>query len=196
VAERMLITKVKRTDATQADLYAKGHRFPDLKLFDLGELGAVGIDFEALPIGQETPARFWAYYELSAKTNKAGNPYKDVLTLEPIDRPASAMSTDNTAILSELRRIAALLEALTTAQGLEIPEVATDAGGDGDGEGNQEPGALDAAFPRYGDGTTPDTDNVAEVGAFQEYLVEMGRAPASVDGLRTWYAARQKNGGK
>ena len=47
MAERMLIVKVVRTGATQADLYAKGHKWPDLKLFDLSELAEVGITLEA-----------------------------------------------------------------------------------------------------------------------------------------------------
>ena len=55
----MLIVKVKRTDQTRAELYAARHKYPDLRLFDLGELAAVGIDGAALPIGQEQPARFW-----------------------------------------------------------------------------------------------------------------------------------------
>ena len=38
MAVRMLITKVVRADQTRADLYGKGHRWPDMKLFDLGEL--------------------------------------------------------------------------------------------------------------------------------------------------------------
>jgi hypothetical protein len=141
MAERMLITKVIRTDQTTAELYAKGHRYRDLILWDLAELAEVGIDYDALQVGVETPARFWAYYELSSKLNKSGNPYRDIVALEPIDRPATAMATDTTAILSELRRIAGILEAMAQAQGLSIPdlpEVATDAGGDGDGD--QEPG--------------------------------------------------------
>jgi len=80
--QRMLITKLVRTDETKADLYGRGHRFKDLTLFDLSELGAVGIDFAPLPQGQEHPCRFFAVYRESGKRNKAGNPYKDVVRLE------------------------------------------------------------------------------------------------------------------
>lgn len=79
---RMLITKLKRTGETQADLFGKGHRYPDLKLFDLSELATVGVDFAELPIGQEVPCRFFAVWQRSEKLNQAGNPYKDVLWLE------------------------------------------------------------------------------------------------------------------
>jgi hypothetical protein len=79
---RMLVTKIKRTDQTRADLYGRGHKYPDLKLFDLADLATVGIDPEGLPIGQEEPCRFFAVYTLSEKLNKAGNPYKDIQRLE------------------------------------------------------------------------------------------------------------------
>lgn len=80
---RMLIVKLKRTDETQAELFAKGHRYPDLKLFDISELATVGIDFAELPIGQELPCRFFAVWQASTKLNSEGNPYKDVCWLEP-----------------------------------------------------------------------------------------------------------------
>ena len=79
---RMLITTIKRTDQTRADLYGRGHKYPDLKLFDLAELVVVGIEPEALPVGQEKPCRFFAVYTLSEKLNQAGNPYKDIQRLE------------------------------------------------------------------------------------------------------------------
>ena len=44
MAERMLITKLVRTEQTRADLYARGHQWPDLKLFDLSDLIEVGLD--------------------------------------------------------------------------------------------------------------------------------------------------------
>jgi hypothetical protein len=78
----MLITTIKRTDQTRADLYGRRHKYPDLKLFDLADLVVVGIDPESLPIGQEKPCRFFAVYTLSEKLNQAGNPYKDVQRLE------------------------------------------------------------------------------------------------------------------
>lgn len=34
MAERMMISKIVRTNGTRADLYARGHQWPDLKLFD------------------------------------------------------------------------------------------------------------------------------------------------------------------
>ena len=78
---RMLITKLKR-DGTAADLYGRGHKYVDLKLFDLTDLGTVGVDFNALPEGQEVPCRFFAVWANSEKMNTAGNPYKDILWLE------------------------------------------------------------------------------------------------------------------
>jgi hypothetical protein len=60
MAERMLITKLVRTEPTRADLYAKGHQWPDLKLFELSDLLEVGIDPGGLEIGEEVPCRFWA----------------------------------------------------------------------------------------------------------------------------------------
>lgn len=179
MAERMLITKLVRVDQTRADLYGKGHKWPDLKLFDLGELAAVGLDPAALPIGQETPARFWALYELSDKVNQAGNPYKDILSLEPMDGPATVTSTDNTDILAELRAIRALLEVLANAQGLEVPEVG--------------PSELDAVFPRYGNGETV-SDNPAEVEAYNAHLEAEGHPPQDVAALRAWYLAHGGNG--
>ena len=112
MTERMLITKIVRTSNGHADLYARGHRYPDLKLFDLSDLADVGIDFESLPVGQEKPCRFYAHYEFSKKLNQDGNPYKDVVMLEPIDRPATAASTDTSALLAELREITGEMRAV------------------------------------------------------------------------------------
>jgi hypothetical protein len=181
MAERMLITKVVRTDATRADLYGRGHKWPDLKLFDLGELAAVGLEPAELPTGQEVPCRFWAIYELSDKINKAGNPYKDIVALEPMDKPATATSVDNSAILAELRTIRALLAAIVEGQGLHVPEPAPEAEV---GETN-----LDVAFPRYGNGVAVG-DNPVELAAYQEYTAAHSEAPASIDALRAWYAGR------
>ena len=178
MAERILITKVKRTGPTQADLYGARHKYPDLKLFDLAELAAVGVDYEALAMGEETPARFWATYELSDKTNKAGNPYKDIVALEPMGAPATATSTDTGALLTELRAVRAMLEALLQAQGAEIPTPA-----------EPEPeamGDLDAAFPRFGDGATVPE---AALPYYHEHVKAEGKAPASVDALRDWAKA-------
>jgi hypothetical protein len=109
MTERMLITKLVRT-GERADLYAHGHRYKDLTLFDLSDLADVGIDYNALETGVETPCRFWAIYEESDKLNKANNPYKDIVALEPIDKPATSTSTDTSAIVGELRAIKALLQ--------------------------------------------------------------------------------------
>jgi hypothetical protein len=191
VAERMLIVKVKRTSATQAELYGKQHKFADLRLFDLADLAAVGLDPAGLVIGAETPARFWAYYELSDKLNQKGNPYKDVLSLEPVGSPATTTSTDNSAILAELRAMRALLAALLAAQGVTVPspqekELA--------GNGHQA-GDLDAAFPRYGEGAALG-DNPAEVDAYQAHVKAQGQPPASLDALRAWVRAQHKTNGQ
>jgi len=150
MTERLLITKLIRTDETRADLFAKGHRYKDLTLFDLSDLALVGIDFNTLEIGQETPCRFWAHYELSDKENKAGNPYKDVVTLEPVDKPATTTSVDNSAILGELRAIKALLQRMV----LPYPEPARDPGPAGldEPEDEPEPERKPARKPKNGNG--------------------------------------------
>lgn len=80
---RLLITKVKRTPEGRAELFGRGHKYPDLRLFELSDLDMAGIDWEKLEVGVETPCRFFAVYTLSDKLNQAGNPYKDVEWLEP-----------------------------------------------------------------------------------------------------------------
>ena len=178
MSERLLITKVVRTNGgSRADLYGKGHKWPDLKLFDLAELAAVGIDPASLPVGQETPCRFWAIYELSDKTNQAGNPYKDVVALEPVGEPAAG--GDNGELLAELRAIRGLLE--TIARAVATP---TEEGG---------PSELDAAFPRYGNGETV-SDNPAEVDAYNAHLEAEGHPPQDVAALRAWFLAHGGNG--
>lgn len=187
MAERLLISKLKRTSATQAELYGARHRYPDLKLFDLAELGAVGVDFEALPIGEERPARFWAVYELSSKTNKAGRPYKDIVALEPMAGPATAASlAADAGLLGELRAIRAVLVAMAEASGIVVPtEAEAEPADDGDGD----PGELNRSFPRFGDGTAvPD----AALPFYQEYLQDRTVAPANVDDLRAWTQAQKR----
>jgi hypothetical protein len=187
MAERMMISRIKKTTATQAELYQARHQYADLRLFDLGELAAVGIDPETLPIGEERPARFWAIYELSAKTNKAGNPYKDVIALERGDAPATVTSSavGDPAILGELRAIRGLLAALAEAQGLRLP---TPEEPEGNGGGDQ---ALDLAFPRFGDGSTvPD----AALDYYRAHLEATGQAPADLATLRAWAKANKTNG--
>jgi hypothetical protein len=106
MTERMLVTKLVYNKAKgHVDLIGKGHQYRDFILFDPTDLQNVGIDFETLEPGTETPCRFWVIYELSEKTNQAGNPYKDVIALEPIDKPATTSSVDTSAILDELRAI-------------------------------------------------------------------------------------------
>lgn len=193
MAERLLITKVKRTSQTAAELYGARHKYADLRLFDLGELAQVGMDPTALQVGEETPARFWAVYELSAKTNKAGNPYRDVIALEPIAGPATATSAavGDSSILAEVRAIRALLEVLATAQGLALP-TPTDPNPEPDGNGHDhdQGDELNAAFPRFGNGATvPD----AAIPFYAEHVKAVGTAPADVDALRAWVKA-QPNG--
>ena len=112
MSERMMVTKLKITADGRAELIGRGHRYKDFILFDVSDLADVGIDFKSLPAGKEIPCRFWVHYELSEKLNKAGNPYKDVVALEAIDRPATSTSTDTSALLQELRAIRQLLEQL------------------------------------------------------------------------------------
>ena len=119
--EKMLITKIKRTDQTRADLFGKGHKWPDMKLFDLSELLAVGITPDDLPVGVEKPCRFLAHYTLSDKLNEAGNPYKDVSHLEAADNgngttaPPPMNDAMLAAILAELEKQTKLLKALVGA---------------------------------------------------------------------------------
>ena len=68
---------------------AKGHRYKDLTLFDLSDLALVGIDYNDLAEGVETPCRFWAHYTLSDKLNGSGNPHGDVAGLEPFAAPTA-----------------------------------------------------------------------------------------------------------
>jgi hypothetical protein len=180
--ERILITKIIRR-GDQAELYARGHRYPDLRLFDLSDLAEVGMDYANLAEGAETPARFWAAYELSDKLNKSGNPYKDIVALEPIGAPATTTSADNSALLAELRAVRALLQALVEAQGLTVAA-----------EPEPEPAGsdLDAEFPRFGDGSpVPE----AALDYYREHVNTIGTAPVNVDELRAWalrYAAQDR----
>jgi hypothetical protein len=189
MAERMLITKLVRTEQTRADLYARGHQWPDLKLFDLSHLLDVEIDPHGLQVGQEVPCRFWAIYELSEKLNKAGNPYKDVIALERMDGPATATSTDTSALLGELRAIRTLLETIAQASGLPLPATLT-APSPAE-EDKDSPSALDERFPQYGDGTRV-SENPHEREAYDDYLQATGKAPENVADLRQWVLATQE----
>ena len=191
VAERILIVKVKRTSQTQAELYGARHKFADLRLFDLAELAAVGLDPTGLVIGQETPARFWAVYELSDKANKAGNPYKDIVALEPMGTPATTTSAavSDPAILGELRAIRALLTAIAEAQGLTVPTHQEQEQAEENGREQAE--SLAAVFPKFGDGTAvPD----AALDYYQAHVKAEGREPANLDALRAWAKAQRQNG--
>ncbi len=122
MAEKMLITKLVRT-GDRADLYGRGHRYKDMTLFALSDLADVGVDYAALEDGKETPCRFWALYTLSEKRNSKGNPYKDIVALEPAQgqTPAAPASNQDPApilealhtITGELRAIKAILARLT-----------------------------------------------------------------------------------
>lgn len=178
--ERLLITKIIRR-GDQAELYARGHKYPDLRLFDLSDLADVGVDYASLAEGVDTPARFWAAYELSDKLNKSGNPYKDIVALEPVGAPATTTSADNSALLAELRAMRALLQALVEAQGLTVAT-----GPDPEPEGSD----LDAEFPRFGDGSpVPD----AALDYYREHVHTTGIAPGTVEELRAWALHHAKN---
>jgi hypothetical protein len=137
-------------------------------------------------LGEKTPARFMAIYELSEKLNKAGNPYKDIVTLEAIDTPATTTSAAvGDEVLAELRAVRALLSAIAERLGT-VEEPAPE----------PEPGELDVAFPRYLDGQALG-DNPAELQAFQEHVAATGSAPANLDALRAWVRlARKANGSR
>ena len=168
--QKMLITKVVRTTECRAELYGKGHRFRDLMLFDLSYLLDVGIDPAGLQVGAESPCRFWAIYELSEKLKQAGNPYKDIVAVEPTDRPASSTSTDTTALQQELRAIRALLTMMT---GKPAPV----------NEPETEPPT------RTDDNGQLVSENVAEIEACTAYLTANSAAPGSVESLRQWVLA-------
>jgi len=128
MTERIRINKLK-LDSTLAGkpvvhLHAPGAqyaRFPVLYLFDPGLLVQVGIDPNGLEPGEDIHCNLWAHFELSEKMNARGNPYKDIISLERIDAPATTTSTDNSAILGELRAIKALLLELATGPVLTGP---------------------------------------------------------------------------
>ena len=155
------MTQVARR-GDRADVLARGHRFKDLTLFDLSDLALVGIDYESLPEGVETPCRFWAHYTVSDKLNGNGNPYKDVAGLEPFAAPAPDADPGTLeAILAELRAIRTLLAAHV---GADPPD----------------------ALRRYTNGRAVAADNPAEAQAFDSFLAAEGRVPSSVAALRQW----------
>ena len=115
MTERLRITRI-RPGSTQSgkaiiELHAPGARYakyPALRLLDPGMLFSVRIDPNSLP-AEGIHCNFWAHFELSEKLNAQGNPYQDVVALEAIDAPATTTSTDNSALLGELRAMKALL---------------------------------------------------------------------------------------
>lgn len=116
MTERILITKIEKRKDGKIDLIGRGHQWADILLFDASDLIDIGIDPAGLTIGQETVCRFWAIYALSERLNQKGNPYKDIVSLEPIDKPATTTSTDSTALLMELREIKTILARLLAIQ--------------------------------------------------------------------------------
>lgn len=180
--ERLLITKLVRK-GDRAELYARGHQWKDLVLFDLSDLADVGIDYTGLPEGTEVPCRFWAYWQESEKLNRAGRPYKDVVSLEAVTAPATATSTDNSALLAEVRAVRGLLAALVEAQGIAVPAELGAEGGTLEPEPEPEEEEPADTVTRYEDGTP-----VSEVALpyFEKYLQAEGKAPADVMALRAW----------
>jgi hypothetical protein len=186
--ERLLITKlVRRGD--RAELYARGHQFKDLTLFALSDLADLGVDYAGLPEGVEVPCRFWAYWQESGKLNRANRPYKDVVSLEAVSAPATATSTDNSALLAEVRAVRKLLAALVEAQGLAVKAL----GGEDPATGAEEPASgaedvegLDQAFPRFGDG---ELVSDAALPYFQRYREAERKVPQDVAELRAWVKA-------
>ena len=112
MSEKLLITKLVRTNNGHAYLYCKGRQFSDLTLFDLSDLADVNIDIKTLEIGIETPCRFWAHYTVSAKLKKTGNPYKDIIGLELAGNSTPATNGNGSDVVAELRAIKALLQRL------------------------------------------------------------------------------------
>ena len=141
MSQKILITKLvrkgDRADLTwspnacpnrsvgEVSAVARGHRCKDVTLFDLSDLALVGIDYNDLAEGVETPCRFWAHSTVSDKLNGNGNPYRDVAGLEPFAAPPADAEEDTlTAILAELRAIRGLLAARACGVGAEPPEPA------------------------------------------------------------------------
>jgi len=105
--KKLLITKIKRADASRADLFAKGHKFRDIICFDISELVDAGVDYQNLPVGQEVPCRFWAYYQESENKTANGNPYLDLVAVEPFgEQPAKGgVDLDQERLFTALRVI-------------------------------------------------------------------------------------------
>lgn len=122
MSERELIIKTRmgktKKGEPQAELFGNNLAFsyPVLYLRNLSLLTEVSIDPDALT-ADPIHMRYWAHYELSERVNTKGNPYRDILYLEPINTPATSTSTDTSALLQELRAIRQLLERLLATGG-------------------------------------------------------------------------------
>lgn len=199
-----------------ADLFSTDKRleFPVLRLFDLSMLETVGINPNELG-SDPVHKRFWAYYTESEKTTAKGNPYRDCQYLEPIDKPATTTSTDNSALLAELRAIRTLLEIAVTRNGFSLPQMALGDSENADwlldeetqaeelalhdeleakaSQNGNDASALDEAFPR------PDPElATAEVptasGAMVEYLNGRGKDPSCSGVGHLIYVMKKRNG--
>ncbi|MBD3309572.1 hypothetical protein GF348_24545 [candidate division KSB3 bacterium] len=83
---RALVTKMQITPEGWVRLFFRGCQYESTKLFDLADLAEAGIvDFDQLPVGEMIPTRFFCVYGFSEKKNKEGNPYRDVLWIEPAE---------------------------------------------------------------------------------------------------------------
>lgn len=180
---RYLIGSVKRSQTKAgkptAELYAADGRlqFPVLILFDLSMLETIGIDPNELgtePIFK----RCWAFYVESDKETSRGSKYKDVQFLERLDSPATTTSTDNSAVLAELRAIRELLQFWIKHNTLPMEQV--DAR-------QQKPVSI-----LYGDGTAV-SDNAAEREAFAAFIKIEAIPPRDLPMLRNWYAKQNGN---
>ena len=104
--DRIQLTKTKDGKPI-ISCYSNPLEFPALTLFQsqFGELITVGIDPNALPVGQDYYTHFLAHWEETEKRNQKGNAYKNVARLE------TAVSTTD-PVLAELRAIRELLAEL------------------------------------------------------------------------------------
>jgi hypothetical protein len=83
---RALVTKMQVTPEGWVRLFFRGCQYESTKLFDVADLAEAGIaDFDQLPVGEMLPTRFFCVYGFSEKKNKEGNPYRDVLWVEPAE---------------------------------------------------------------------------------------------------------------
>lgn len=124
---RLVITRIQRGETEDGkaviEMFEDNPRFkyPSLRLFDLSQLLLVGIDPNAMRKGDERIVRFHAYYTLSERLNKEGNPYKDVTHLEPLlDDATRAQATDMDRLFGLLERIVGHLAAIARGQNVDV----------------------------------------------------------------------------